>query len=671
MESLRLEIRRRSVLLDVRDFVFITEDGVQVEKTDTHGVVKRIERFVNRKLRGPARVFGRSQIVQNLRQFNSPKDGYTQFVVIESHHVEKLAHLEGRKRDYALDEALVKAIQARRPVDLLAMERWVKDHGWHVGLSGKNQVLGGKIRLTHEGLRTDFEPEKLVARSLLDKPEAFRGEAIYLLVCDDPFVNSVTGDGAFLLKASAPRDVTRTVSQRVRLALEYFALDAKRGEAYFRSEFTEKVARHDTEMLSVREDGDLVHLEKRESARIDTGAKLVHELGFKGTAMVVEHLPKPIEREWPTVDGVVNSSCIKSNALLSAHAQECRYGECEKGWILRLPVRMLFTGYERMSDRGNRISTNVLSTVHSVLPPVMDAMIESRVDEGPGTIVSALLWWADHIQGPAGPSINGNGLCGLPEASKGQLRADWGDHFERRFAFGDVPDGHPLLLPGKNSHGFIAKGRGGNQLVVPSARLLLATLGKVEVEGEPGFHFPDYVNTLLQVLRMLDVAPKRFEKAREQLKDNVIGAANRMIRSHSIRVPGVHGVLIAVPGLGDQVVIPNRFGHFVGTIHREPLLARDGVRRAEVLPLGMAQERGSGHAGVDYLLDNLVAEDYEVILADFERLTRQNGKVVHMYTRYREGPCMVRFGVWFELKFNFTTSPFTECAIEQVIVLAE
>ena len=38
----------------------------------------------------------------------------------------------------------------------------------------------------------------------------------------------------------------------------------------------------------MREDGDLVHLEEQESARIDTGAKLVHEKGFKGTAIVVD-----------------------------------------------------------------------------------------------------------------------------------------------------------------------------------------------------------------------------------------------------------------------------------------------------------------------------------------------------------------------------------------------
>ena len=35
MDSLRLEVRRRSLLLDVRPFVFITEEGLEVEKTDT------------------------------------------------------------------------------------------------------------------------------------------------------------------------------------------------------------------------------------------------------------------------------------------------------------------------------------------------------------------------------------------------------------------------------------------------------------------------------------------------------------------------------------------------------------------------------------------------------------------------------------------------------------
>ena len=127
------------------------------------------------------------------------------FVVVEEDHVERLSKLDGIKREYGLDEAIVKAVQARIPVDLLAMERWAREHGLFIGLSGKNQILGGKARLTTKGLRTDFEPAKLVARSLLDKPEAFRGGTLTVLVLDDPFVNEVTGEGAFLLKDTAPR----------------------------------------------------------------------------------------------------------------------------------------------------------------------------------------------------------------------------------------------------------------------------------------------------------------------------------------------------------------------------------------------------------------------------------------------------------------------------------
>ncbi len=108
-------------------------------------------------MRGIAREYGRAQLLQNLRQFNSPKEGYTQFVVIGPQQVERLSRLEGKRREYALDEAIVKAVQARLPVDLLAMERWVKDHGWYIGLSGKNQVLKGKIRLT--GLHVPVQPE--------------------------------------------------------------------------------------------------------------------------------------------------------------------------------------------------------------------------------------------------------------------------------------------------------------------------------------------------------------------------------------------------------------------------------------------------------------------------------------------------------------------------------
>ena len=62
MEQVRLKVRHRSVLLDRRDYVFITEDGVEVEKTNTDGVVKRVSRYVNRRMRGAARVHGRAPV---------------------------------------------------------------------------------------------------------------------------------------------------------------------------------------------------------------------------------------------------------------------------------------------------------------------------------------------------------------------------------------------------------------------------------------------------------------------------------------------------------------------------------------------------------------------------------------------------------------------------------
>ena len=96
MDSLRLEVRRRSLLLDVRPFVFITEAGIEVEKTDTEGVVRHVERYVNRRLRGAARAHGRAQLLQSLRQFNSPKEGYTQFVVVEQAWAENRFTAEGR-----------------------------------------------------------------------------------------------------------------------------------------------------------------------------------------------------------------------------------------------------------------------------------------------------------------------------------------------------------------------------------------------------------------------------------------------------------------------------------------------------------------------------------------------------------------------------------------------
>lgn len=620
MKSIRLEVRHRSLLLDDRDFVFITEDGTEVEKTTTEGVVAHVERFVKRRLRGAARVHGRAQILQSLRQYNSPKEGLTQFVAVEASAANRLVGLDGPARQSMLDEVVVRAVQARLPVDLQAIERWVRDHGLWIGLTGKNQVLGGKVRLATEGIVSDFEPEKLLARSLLDKPEAFQGEALYILVVDDPFVDAVTGDGAFLLRASAPRDCQRIVQQRVRRCLDYEAKDARRGETYLRLEFEDKVARHDTEILSVVEDGDLLHVTKRERARIDTGAKLVHELGFKGTAIVVDELPPYIEAEWPGLDAVCNASVIKSNALLSAHSQQALWGNFQKAFLLRLPVRMLFTGEERFSTKGNRVSMNVLSTLHSVSPEVLDRMVESRVDEGPGPIVHALLWWADHLA--ADPGLP-EGCWGLPERWKADLRESWGEAFERRFAFGDMPD-HPMLDPSLNPDGFVARGRGGNWLVVPSARALLATLGRVEVEGEHGFHWPDYVNTLMQAIRSLDVKPERFKAVREQLRGNVVKAANAQLDAHSIRVPGLHGVLVAVKGLGNRVVVPDGLWPFHGTIHGEPTMGRDGVRDALVEPLEEARSKGADDPHARYLLDHLVGEDFAVVLADFERLTRMN-----------------------------------------------
>lgn len=618
MESLRLEVRQRTLLLDRRDFVFITEDGTEVETTDTEGAVRHVERWVNRRLRGSARVHGRAQLLQSVRQYNSPKQGLTQFVVVEPASAQNLVGLVGPARGIAMDEAVVRAIQARHPVDLLAIERWVRGHGQWIGLTGKQQVLGGKVRLASAGILSDFEPEKLLARSLLDKPEAFRGGTLKLLVVDDPFVDAVTGDGAFLLRASASRDCERVVTQRIRRCLDPVIRSAKRGEAFLTLEFEQKIARHDTEILSVKEDGDLLWIEKRERARIDTGAKLVHESGFKGTAIVVDRLPDHVEHEWPGLDGVVNASCIKSNALLSAHSLGAMWGNFQKAFLLNLPVRMLFTGEERFSTDGNRISLNVLSTLHSVAPDVMDRVVASRTDEGPGPVVHALLWWADRLEPDAEPVT-----AALPEFRKGDLKVAWGDGFERRFAFGDRAD-HPILDPAWNPEGLYAVGRGGNRVLVPSARALLSTLGRVEVEGEPGFFYPDFVNTLLQVIRCLDVKPERFRKSLEQLRENAIRAANALVDAHSIRVPGLHGVLVAVKGLGNRVVVPDGVRPFRGTVHGEPTMNRDGVRDALVEPLGQTRERGVDAPEARYLLDHLVPGDFAVVLADFGRLTRMN-----------------------------------------------
>jgi hypothetical protein len=618
METLRLTVRKRTILLDVREFVFLTDDGLEVEHTDTDGVVKRITRHVNRRTRGKARAHARAQALHSLRQFNSPKEGYTQFVVVEPHVVNRVNGLEGIKRDYALDEAVVTAIHARLPVDLKAIERWARDRDSWIGLSGKNQLLGGKARITRTGLRTDFEPEKLVARSLLEKPEAFTGPTLRVLVVDDPFVDEVTGDGAFLVKASAPRACSRLVTQRVRRTLEYEVKDADIGEPYLVLEHVEKRARHRTEILSATEEGDLLVIEKEEHARIDTGAKLVHEKGFKGTAIVVDEFPEHVTRHWPRIDAITNASCIKGSALISGHAQEVLWGDFQRAWLLHLPVRLLFTGRERMKGHGNRISLNVLSTLHTVAPNVAERFMEARVDEGPGAVLHGLLWWAERLKSGPDPAESG-----LPVDTKADLREVWKEEFERRLAFGDPAD-HPLLDPEANPRGFVVKGRGGNQVLVPSARLLLATLGRVEVEGEPGFWFPDYVNTLLQVIRMLDVKPDRFKEALGHLRSNVLKAAHAMRKGHSIRVPGIHGVLVAVKGLGKVVVVPDGYGGFSGTIHGEPTMNRDGIREADVLPLGRARDRSSSHPSARWLLEHLTPGAFEVVLADFERLTRMN-----------------------------------------------
>lgn len=60
-------------------------------------------------------------------------------------------------------------------MDLRSVEWWARGHGQWIGLTGKNQAIGGKVRLATEGILSDFQPEKLLARSLLDKPDAFRG----------------------------------------------------------------------------------------------------------------------------------------------------------------------------------------------------------------------------------------------------------------------------------------------------------------------------------------------------------------------------------------------------------------------------------------------------------------------------------------------------------------
>ena len=62
----------------------------------------------------------------------------------------------------------------------------------------------------------------------------------------------------------------------------------------------------------------------------------------------MDRLPDHIEAEWPGLDGVCNASCIKSNAILSAHSLDALWGNSQRAFLLRLDARMLFTGEERM-----------------------------------------------------------------------------------------------------------------------------------------------------------------------------------------------------------------------------------------------------------------------------------------------------------------------------------
>jgi len=130
---------------------------------------------------------------------------------------------------------------------------------------------------------------------------------------------------------------------------------------------------------------------------------------------------------------------------------------------------------------------------------------------------------------------------------------------------------------------------------------------------------------VLQTMRCLDVRPERFAEVLAQLRENVLRAVNTTLDQHSIRVPGLHGVLVAVKGLGDRVVVPNDCRPFLGIVHREPTLNRDGVRMARVEPLGFARDRGVADVHARWLLDHLVPEDFAVALADFHRMTRLNG----------------------------------------------
>ena len=150
MEMLRLQVRRRTLLLDRRDFLFITDEGVEILKICTEDVVRHVERWVARRMRGSARVHGRAQLLQALRQFNSPKEGLTQFVLVEEAAANRLVGLVGSARQVALDEAVVRLLQVRHPVDLLSVERWARllSVGESAALRERSHGLAG---LRHPG----------------------------------------------------------------------------------------------------------------------------------------------------------------------------------------------------------------------------------------------------------------------------------------------------------------------------------------------------------------------------------------------------------------------------------------------------------------------------------------------------------------------------------------
>ncbi len=79
----------------------------------------------------------------------------------------------------------------------------------------------------------------------------------------------------------------------------------------------------------------------------------------------------------------------------------------------------------------------------------------------------------------------------------------------------------------------------------------------------------------------------------------------------------LHGVLVAAKGLGDRVVVPDEFDPFLGTIHGEPTMNRDGIRSArKFLALTLARREGASGLQAAYLLEHCVPEEFAIVLAD-------------------------------------------------------